>query len=437
MERGLLEQVTLTANEAFNRSNQFLADGVQGRVSNLGKQLLKVVEKQLVFVGQHGQGGVIAHGTHRLVGRNGHWGGEHPQFLGGVAKGALLLNQILALEDLGRRGLGQVVQGDLVFLEPLAVGLAAGKGLLEFLVPDDAALFQADQEHAAGLQATPLQDVLRRNVQHTGLRRHNELVVLGYGVTEGAQAIAVQHCADVLAVGGHDHGGPVPGFHQTGVELVEVFLLLGHGLVLFPCLGNHHQHGVVQAATGHLQQFQRIIETGSVAGAGGHNGRNLLNVVAEQGRLELGLAGVHPVAVAAQGVDFAVVGQVPVRVGQLPVPQGVGAETRVDQGKGADQGLIVQVQVKIGNLVGHEQALVHQGAVGQAANIKIVGVFFADAGGGQAVLDDLAQGVELALQLGGFKLLTTTGNEELAYGGLDRAGIPAQLVGVDGNVAPA
>ena len=43
-----------------------------------------------------------------------------------------------------------------------------------------------------------------------------------------------------------------------------------------------------------------------------------LQGVAEQVRLKHGLAGVHPVDVAPQGVDFAVVGDVAVGVGALP-----------------------------------------------------------------------------------------------------------------------
>ena len=307
----------------------------------------------MALFGKNGQRSVVAHGTHRLVSRSGHRGGEHAQFFGRVAEGPLLAHQFIVLENFGHLGFGQVFQRDLVFPEPLTVGLAMGQGLLQLFVADDPALFQADQEHTARLQASPLQDVLRRNVQHPGLRGHNQLVVLGNGVAEGAQAVAVQNGADVLTVGGHDHGGPIPGFHQAGMELVEILLFLGHCLVLLPGLGNHHQHGVVQAAAGHLQQFQSVVKTGGIAGAGGHNRRNLFDVVAKQGRFELGLAGVHPVDVPAKGIDFTVVGQVAVGVGQLPVAQGVGAETGVDQGKCTDQRLIIQVQVETSHLVGH------------------------------------------------------------------------------------
>ena len=45
VQRGLLEEIAFTADEALYRRNQFFADGVQGRVGNLGEQLLEVVEE--------------------------------------------------------------------------------------------------------------------------------------------------------------------------------------------------------------------------------------------------------------------------------------------------------------------------------------------------------------------------------------------------------
>ena len=87
--------------------------------------------------------------------------------------------------------------------------------------------------------------------------------------------------------------------------------------------------------------------------------------------------------------------------------------------------------------MGHQQPLIDQGAVGQAANIEIVGVLFADAGVGQAVFDDLAKGVKLALQPAGVKQFCYRANKELADGGLHCPGVPAQLGRIHRNVAPA
>ena len=59
--RGLIEQVLLPPDEGPQRGDQFLADGVQRRVGHLGEKLLEVVIKQLVLIGEHGQGRIVAH----------------------------------------------------------------------------------------------------------------------------------------------------------------------------------------------------------------------------------------------------------------------------------------------------------------------------------------------------------------------------------------
>jgi signal recognition particle GTPase len=57
------------------------------------------------------------------------------------------------------------------------------------------------------------------------------------------------------------------------------------------------------------EQLERVVEHRRVAAVGVDDREELLDVVAEQLALEQRLAGVHPVDVAAQGVDLAVVGE--------------------------------------------------------------------------------------------------------------------------------
>ena len=58
----------------------------------------------------------------------------------------------------------------------------------------------------------------------------------------------------------------------------------------------------------------------------------------------------HPVDVAAHGVDLAVVRDVAVGVRQLPGGEGVGAETLVHQAERADQVGVLQLGVEVGDL---------------------------------------------------------------------------------------
>ena len=79
------------------------------------------------------------------------------------------------------------------------------------------------------------------------------------------------------------------------------------------------------------EQFEHAVEAGRIAQALADDRQHLLEVVAEQRRGEHRLAGAHPVDVAAQRVDLAVVGDEVIRVRQLPARERVGAEARMEQ----------------------------------------------------------------------------------------------------------
>ena len=73
-------------------------------------------------------------------------------------------------------------------------------------------------------------------------------------------------------------------------------------------------------------------------------GRSLLQVVAEQIALEQALARAHPVDVAAQRVDLAVVRDEAVRMRQRPRRERVRAEPLVHQRQRAVQALVRQIR---------------------------------------------------------------------------------------------
>ena len=81
--------------------------------------------------------------------------------------------------------------------------------------------------------------------------------------------------------------------------------------------------------------------------------------------VEQRLAGVHPVDVAAQRVDLAVVGEVAVRMGQRPGREGVGAEARVHQRQRRLDTAVVQVGEELRELLGDQHALVDDGPARQ------------------------------------------------------------------------
>ena len=222
------------------------------------------------------------------------------------------------------RGVGQVAEVHEVLVEPLAVGTRRADFLLQLLVGDDAALRGVHEEHLARLHAALFGDLLGGNRQHPGLGGHDDESVLGDVIARGTQAVAVKNAADLDAVGKRDGGGAVPRLHQARVILVKRAAVVLHRLVVGPWLGDHHHHGVRERPAGEHEQFERVVEHRRIGAVRIDDRQDFIDVVAEDGAVEKRLAGMHPVDVAAERVDFAVVRDVAVRMRALPAGERVG-----------------------------------------------------------------------------------------------------------------
>ena len=379
--RRLIENVALGADVADERHDQLFADGVDGRIGDLGEELLEVVEERLRTVGETGQRHIGAHGADRLLALGGHGREQDAEIFFAVSAGALAAQQRFGVEADDARGLGQRVDGDLLLLEPFAVGLARGERLLDLGVGDDALLNGVDEEHAAGLQAAFLEDVFGRNFDDAGFGGENDQIVLGDDVAAGAQAVAVERGADDAAVSECDGGGTVPRLHQRGVVLVEGALVLVHVRIAGPGFGNEHGHDVGQGTAGLEEEFDGVVERAGVAAAGTDDRIEVADLVAEERALEDRLARVHPTDVAADGVDLAVVRDVAIGMGELPAGKRVGGEALVNEGERAGDERIGQLEIELLNLRGQHEALVDDGAAGKGGNVE--GFLVLDLGGGR------------------------------------------------------
>ena len=292
---------------------------------------------------------------------------------------------------------------ELLGVQPLLVGVLGGQFGLDLLVGDDAALGGVDQEHPARLQAHPLDHLGRVEVEDTDLGGHHHKTVLGHPDPGRAQPVAVEHRADDGAVGEAHRGRSVPRLHQRCVIGVEGPAGGVHRVLPLPRLRDHHQHRVGQAAAAEVQQFEHLVEAGGIRGAGGADREDLLQVVlrAEHVALDQRLAGAHPVLVAGDGVDLAVVCDAPERMGQRPGREGVGGEPGVHDAQRALQPLILQIQVERLELRGGQHSLVDEGAAGKAWEIDgfATRAVLARALGAQLVLGALADHVGPPLEL--------------------------------------
>ena len=217
--------------------------------------------------------------------------------------------------------------------------------------------------------------------------------------------------------------------------LVEGLALRVHSLVPAPGLGNHHEHGVRQFAPGHVQKLKHVIERGGVAAVFHHDRQDLLQVLAKQRRLAQGLARAHPVDVAAQCVDFAIVRDEAERVRQRPRREGVGRKTRVHQRQRRFHLCIAKIQEQALDLIRCEHALVHHRARRQARDIKqgTLGVVrFRD-----GILDALADDIKLALEGGFIRQRRSPADKDLPENRLGGARRGGGRGVVRGHIAPA
>ena len=413
-----VEQVGPRPDDGHEAHDQLLADRVDRRVGHLGEVLLEIGEQKLRLARQRGDGRIVAHGADRFLARHGHGRHEQAEVLLAVAEGLLAIEQREIRERrLLRRG-WQIFEHDLGALEPLFIGVALGERGLELLVGNEAALIEIDEQHLARLQPPFLHDVFFRDGQDAHLRGHDDALVAGDEIARGPQPVAVEGGADLAAVGEGDGGGAVPRLHQGGVVFVEGAAFLIHERIARPGFRDHHHHGVGKRVAALHQELERIVEACGVGLTLIRNGPELVDVVAEEVRRHRGLARRHPVDVAAQRVDLAVVRDHPIGMRQRPGGEGVRGEALVHERECAGKIRVVQVGVIGPELVGEEHALVDHGAAGDRHRViageppLLAGV--------DRVGDRLAQHIEAPLELVLAPDLAAAPDEDLQMHGLGR-----------------
>jgi hypothetical protein len=325
-------------------------------------------------------------------------------------------------------------------VQPVLVGLLGGEAGLDLVVFHDPAGGGVDQEHPARLEAALGDHGRRVEVEHARLAGEHDQAAGGAPPAARAQAVAVEDRADDRAVGERDRRRPVPRLHQAGVEPVERPARGVHAGVVLPRLGDHHERGVRQAAAGQVQQFEHLVEGGRVGGARRADGQQPLDVAGDGGAGDERLAGGHPVAVAADGVDLAVVRDVAVRVGQRPARERVGGEPAVHQRDGARHAVVAQFRVEAGELVGGEHPLPGHRPRRQRREVHLDAALAGLAFGllahaeGDPVEFDAVHG--LAGRAVGVVGQAVRGQEHLRDPGHRRQRAGAEVGRVDGNIAP-
>ncbi|MGY4355777.1 hypothetical protein ACVW0J_002270 [Bradyrhizobium sp. i1.7.7] len=229
--------------------------------------------------------------------------------------------------------------------------------------------------------------------------------------------------------------GPSQRLHQRSMIFVEGAALLIHQGIARPRLRNHHHDGVRQRVAALHQEFERVVEAGGVRLAFIGDRPEPVDVLAVELGAHGSLARRHPVGVAAQRVDLAVMRDHAIGMRQRPRREGVGREALMHQRQRALEVRLVQIGIVLAELVGEEHALVDHGAARHRAGV--IAREAAVAALVDRLRDRLAQDVQPALEivlgLGG----AVAADEHLHAGGLGRLHGDAERGIVGRHVAPA
>ena len=300
-----VEQVALGSEAYRQRGDDLFADRIERRVGDLSEGLGEVVEQQPGALRQNGDGSVRPHSSQWLhtIARHRHEQNAHLLF--GVPEGALTAcDGCRSVHDVF--ALGEICEVDPPLVEPLAPRHRRRELTLDLVVFDESTCRGVDQKHLARAQSSLSHHAFGCDVEYADLARQYDEPVVGDEVPTGAQPVAIERRTDQIAVGEDERGGAVPRFHDHRVVLVEVASVgVDIDLVLVR-LGHHHHHRVWQRPAGQIQEFDDLIERRGVARPSRVDREDRIEI-AEQLRLQLRFARVHPVAVAPDRVYLAVV----------------------------------------------------------------------------------------------------------------------------------
>ena len=427
--RAILQQIAIASHVHRGVGDNGFTRGIDGRVGDLGKHLLEVIEQGALAFVQHGQRRVNSHGGGGFNAgfRHGEQHGVH--VFVGIAERAPQACQLVRVVIMQRAlWLGQFFQLDKLAVKPFAVGMLGGVAFFNGLVVFHHAGNRVYYQHAARFQALLGNDMLIGNIKNAHFRGKNQAVIVGHVIARGAQAVAVKCGAHHFAIGEQQRRRAIPRLHHGGVVMEHVAACYRDVCVLAPGLRHQHHYGFWQFNAGKHEELQRIVQHGAVGTRAVNHGHHAFHVVLELRAAHGFLARVHAVKVAANRVDFAVVQQHAVGMRSLPAGVRVRGKAGMHQGNGALAARILQVGVKLAQLLHQEHAFVDHGAAAKRCHIASFGY--------GRLLELAAYQVEQAVKAQARFHVAGTHNQCLIDGGHAIACLLSQDVGVRGNFAP-
>ncbi len=413
-----------------------LAQRVDRRVRHLAEILPEELADEPRLVRDDGQRRIVAHRSDRFLGGLHHWREDQLHILQRLPGRHLATRQLGAVEARhaggGRRW--QIVDGREIADHPGIVRLGCDP-VLDGAIVVDLALGQIDRDHLPRPQPALGDDGRFRHHYHAAFGTDDQQAVRRLGIAQRAERVAVHARHGPAAVGHRQRGRAVPRLHHRGEILVHRRMRRRHvvGDVALPRFGHQHQLGGRRIASRTADRLEGRVERRGIRRARRNHRLDVLRMLAERDARHADLVAEHPVLVAADRVDLAVMRQAPERLREPPLRKGVGGITLVKDRDAALEALVGQVRVEDRQALGQEQPLVDDRAAAERTDVEAL-----DLRRDHALLDPPAHEIQVLFEFGRMDLVRhRPGDHDLLDLGTGRLRLHADHRHVDGHLTPA
>ena len=242
-----------------------------------------------------------------------------------------------------------------------------------FLIRDEPPFLRVDQQHPAGAKARFFHDMRRLHREHANFRGKDEPVVISYIISRRTKPVTIKCGACYLPVR-EDHGRrTVPGFHHSGVIMIEILFLLFHMRIILPGLRYHHHDSKRKRDAVHHEKLKGVVNHSGIRACLVDDRKGLPRILFKLLTVKSLFTGYHPVIVSPDGIDLTVMGYEPVRMRPLPGRSGIRGETRMNYCYGTLVFFALKIKIEPAELSYKEHPLIDYGPRGQGADICIIG----------------------------------------------------------------
>ena len=336
----LVKDVVEVAKTCFQGHDAAFTQAVNRRIGHLAETLAEIMMQTAILLGQNGQRGVIAHGADGFLAILRHRLDDQLQVFQRPAGRKLPLTQFLTVKAADLFGAGNLTaQIDSIF-DPLVEGLGIRQPVFQFAVEIKPALLQIDTDHLAGADPTFAYNLHFINRHHAGFRADNQHVVLRQGIAKRPETITVKPGNNPAAIRRADGGGSIPRFHDRVAIGVKRLVLDRHIFLVAPAFRDQQGFRHRRAATGADQYLEHRIQRGAVGPARLNNRLHIVGAVSERVGNHADFMAFHPVDIAADGIDLAVMREHTERLRQIPSGECIGRIALMIDGKAGNKPLI-------------------------------------------------------------------------------------------------